>query len=322
MLAPVILVFVASTEASGPAAAALADAVTEALGAGARVVLQSYAGAPPGDEQLEAAARAQGAAAAARLVWDRPGGNRAALDLYLAENDRTVHRGLDFEPQDQPVERGRAIGLVLASLLLGEPPASPPAASQPPPERPPPDEQPRQVVEAAPAPPGPWALEGFADGGLALGGAGAGIGGGLAARFHLSPLLGLRLGLHARAGSVAVAQSSSLAVALSAGGFRSLRPFGDGRSWDLAARAELLLMYEALTHFSPDDREPVHKGRFLPGGAALLEAQWRLSTSAALHLAGGVEGAFGVTRVVVRDEQVAELAAIRAVLEAGFRARF
>ena len=122
VLAPVVLVFVASTDASGPAAAALADAVAEALGAGARVVLQSYAGAPPGDEQLEAAARAQGAAAAARLVWDRPGGNRAALDLYLAEKDMTVHRGLDFEPQDQPVERGRAIGLVLASLLLGNRP--------------------------------------------------------------------------------------------------------------------------------------------------------------------------------------------------------
>jgi hypothetical protein len=83
-----------------------------------------------------------------------------------------------------------------------------------------------------------------------------------------------------------------------------------------------MLMYEALTHFSADDPEPVHRGRFLPGGAALLEAQWRLSTSAALHLAGGLEGAFGVTRVVVRGEQVAELAAIRAVLEAGFRARF
>jgi mono/diheme cytochrome c family protein len=197
VLAPVVLVFVASTDASGPSAAALADAVAEALGAGARVVLQSYAGAPPGDEQLEAAARAQGAAAAARLVWDRPGGNRAALDLYLAEKDMTVHRGLDFEPPDQPVERGRAIGLVLASLLLGEP-SAPPAAPERPTERPPPQEQPRQIVEAAPLPPGPWALEGFADGGLALGGAGAGIGGGLAARFHLSPPWGLRLGLHAR----------------------------------------------------------------------------------------------------------------------------
>jgi hypothetical protein len=314
----VVLVFIASTDASSTATAALTDAVAGALGAGARVIVQAYGAAPPGDDQLEAEARAQGAAAAARLVWDRPGGTRAALDVYLADTGLTVHRGLTFEPQDEPVERGRAIGLVLASLLLAESPVPPP----PEPQRPPPDQKPSAVVETAPVPPGPWALEGFADGGLALGGAGAGIGGGLASRFHLAPPWGLRLGLHARGGSVAAAQASSLAVALSAGVFRSLRPSAEGHSWDLAARAELLFMYETLTHFSTDDPEPVRKGRFLPGGAALLEAQWRLSTSAALHLAGGLEGAFGVTRVVVRGQQVAELAAIRAVLEAGFRARF
>jgi hypothetical protein len=318
VLASVVLVFIASADASGPAVAALTEAVTGTLGAGAQVIVRSYDGAPPGDDQMEAAARAQGAAAAARLVWDRPGGSRAALDVYLAQNDMTAHRVLDFEPQDQPVDRGRAIGLVLASLLLAEAPEPPPR--EPEPLRP--DEEPSEVVEPAVVPAGPWALEGFALGGLALGGAGAGIGGGLAARFHLQPPWGLRLGLHARGGSVAVAQASSLAIALSAGGFRSLRRSADWRSWDLAARAEMLLMYEALTHFSADDPAPVRKGRLLPGGAALLEAQWQIAPAAALHLAGGMEGAFGVTRIVVRGNQVAQLAPIRAVLEAGFRARF
>src|SRR4029453_12785552 len=117
---------------------------------------------------------------------------------------------------------------------------------------------------------------------------------------------GARLGLHARTGSVAVAQASSLAAGVSAGGLPRLLSAGaSSGAWELVARAELLLMYEALTHFSSDDPEPVRRGRFLQGGAALLETQWRISPTAALHLAAGLEAAFGVTRVVVRGTQVA-----------------
>ena len=337
MLAPVVLVFIAAADAGSPATASLVEAVTGALGEGARVVVQANAGSPPTDDALEAAARARGASAAARLVWGGARRTRVALDVYLVASDRTVHRVLDFEPEDEPVERARAVGLVLASLLQndeeGRPPstrAPPPPAPEPPPQPPatppPPAGAPSDVTTPAavpaPASTGPWALDGFVDGGRAFGGAGAGIGGGLAARLQLQPTWGGRLGLHARGGSVAVAQASSLAVALSAGGFRRLLESRGPRSWELAARTELMLMYEALTHFSSDDPAPVRRGRFLPGAAVLLEGQWRVSTSAALHLAVGLEAAFGVTRVVVRGNEVAQLAPIRGVLEVGFRARF
>jgi hypothetical protein len=68
-------VFVAAADAGSPATAALVEAVSGALGAGARVVIQAHAGSPPTDDALEAAARARGAGAAARLVWDRAGGD-------------------------------------------------------------------------------------------------------------------------------------------------------------------------------------------------------------------------------------------------------
>jgi len=109
---------------------------------------------------------------------------------------------------------------------------------------------------------------------------------------------------------------------VSAGGFRRLVASSGPRPWEFVGRAELMLMYESLTHFSADDPVPVRKGGILPGGAALLEAEWRISTSAALHLAVGLEAAFGVTRVLVRGREVAHLAPIRGVLEAGLRARF
>jgi hypothetical protein len=337
VLGPLLLVFVASAEVDTDAAATLSEAASQALGAGARVAVKRYQDAPPTDADLASAARAQGAGAAARVIWSDSGAARASIDVYLVRQDVTIHRDMVFLPQDRPAERARAIGLVLASVLMAE--ETERARAEP--DAPMPADanaaaggagasDRESPVSAATSnggdpkvAPGRWALEAFADGGLGLGGAGEGLGGGVAGRRYGPAGWGARLGAHARAGSVASAQASSLAVGLSAGGFRSLLRAGPARaSWDLAVRAEVLLLYEALTHFSDDDPVPVRRGRFLPGGAALLEAQWQISPAAALHLATGFELAFGSTRVVVRGLQVAEIAPMRGVIEVGFRARF
>jgi hypothetical protein len=319
VLAPALLLFVASAEADSDAIAAVVEAAVQALGAGARITVHGYEDVPPDDAELAAAARAHQAAAAARLVWSHPGRTRAALDVHIVHADATAHREFEFEPHDRLSERARAIGLVLASVVLADGTAAPPPAAQ---ARAKPDGDLEGVATVPSAVPGRWSLEAFANGGLAFGPAGGGLGGGVGARLYGQSSWGARLGVHARGGSVAVAQASSLAAAISAGAFRSLLTSSQERVWKLTARAELMLMYEALTHFSSDDPEPVHRGRFLPGAAALLEGEWRISPSAALHLAAGVEGAFGITRVLVRGVEVSELAPIRGVLEAGLRARF
>jgi hypothetical protein len=318
LAAPALLLFVASAEADSAAIAAVVEAAAQALGAGARIAVHAYEDVPPDDAGLAAAARAHHFGAAARLIWSDPGRTRAALDVYIVRVDATVHREFAFEPHDELSERARAVGLVLGSVVLADgTPAPPPAARTASADSD--TEGPATFPTAAP---GRWSLEAFADGGVAFGAAGGGLGGGVGARLHSQTFWGARLGIRARRGSVAVAQASSLAAAISAGAFRSLLTSSQARAWKVAARADLMLMYEALTHFSSDDPEPVHRGRFLPGAAALLEGEWRISPSAALHLAAGVEGAFGITRVLVRGVEVAELAPVRGVLEAGLRARF
>ena len=330
VMTPVLLLFVASAEADGEATTALVAAASRELGAGLEIRIERYEAVPPGDRELIARSREEGAIGSARVVWNDSTRTRAAIDVHLLAGEVAYHRVLVFEPHDALVERGRAVGLVLATVLLaGRDPRGEALPAQPPPP-PAPTAGGEAAVSTSEEPTTPtnvgpprWALEAFGEGGLALGGAGSGLGGGLAGRFHGAGKWGARLGARFRAGSVSVAQASSLAAAISLGGFRSLATLaGPQRTWDLGARAEIMLLYEALTHFSSDDPAPVHRGRVLPGAAALLEARWNLAPSAALHLAGGVETALGVTSVVVRGIEVTELAPVRLILEAGFLARF
>src|SRR6185295_17185304 len=108
-----------------------------------------------------------------------------------------------------------------------------------------------------PAPPARWALEAFGSGGLAIGGEGTSFGGGVAARLLGAGGWSVRLGGRLRAGEVARAQASMLALALSAGGSLVVAGGSSPSTPALALRAEVLALYEALSHFSSDDPAPV-----------------------------------------------------------------
>jgi hypothetical protein len=186
-------------------------------------------------------------------------------------------------------------------------------------------------VEARPAPPPSAvaasapatgrALEAFGSGALAVGGEGAGVGGGLGARLVPSERWGLHLGARARFGSIARAQSSSLELGAAAGAFVSLLS-GAAHAPDLDLRLDALLLWESLTHFSADDPTPVRQARFLPGAATALELAWPRGAPTAFHLAAGIEVAAGRTDVVVHRVKVTDLSPWRAVAELGFRTRF
>jgi hypothetical protein len=322
------------------------------LGADAKIAVERFEGSPPTLAALASAAKARGATATARVLWREAGGAQVSLDVYLARDDRLAYRGLTFGPRDLPAERGRAIGLVLAALILapeaarpvtGErPPATPgapPAAATAPTEVP---EVPGPKKAATLAPTitpvaasvqgkselaspslGRWAVEALTSAGVALGGAGGGLGGALAVRRLFGDRWGSRLALQARTGSVPAAQSSFVGAGLAGGLFVQLRPIGPVTPpWNLGARLDAILGYEMLTHFSDDDPAPVRRGRFLPLGAAWLEADWRIAPTAMLHAGMGLEIAGGTTEVIVRDLNVARLPLFRVVGEAGFRLRF
>jgi hypothetical protein len=306
LIAHVLLIFMAASDEGTSTSAALLRALAEALGPGAQISVQGSP-APPTDEALVERVRDRKATAAVRLVWDDATGTRVAVHLYLARGDEIHDQRLTFQPSDPAEERGRALGFVIASYLL--PPAARPVPAV-------------AAVRAPPPEPARWALEGFGTAALSLQGEGGGLGGGFGVRFWAGERWGVRAGLHLRTGSVVQAQASSLGAGAALGLFRVLAGGGGPRGVSLLGRAEGLLVYDALTHLSADDPQPVRRGRFLPAAAAVLELEWRLAPAAALHVAGGVEEALGKTEVLVHDIKVALIGRSRIVAEAGFRTRF
>jgi hypothetical protein len=314
-----IIVFVDAHDADGALPGALARAAERALGAPATISIQAVADDVDAAE-LGERARAAGARTAARVSWTDADRLAARLQVFEIEAGRVSTRTVVFEASDAPAERGRTLGLLLASVL--EPEASGGGDRAPPlpvPARAPP----ATIAPAAtPAPPERWAVDAAAEGGLAVGGAGSGVGGTAGVRWARWRRLSLRVGGRARFGEVGVAQASSTAYAFAAGAVVGIVPSQPGRRLALRLRLDALLLHESLTHLSSDDPAPVRRGRFLPGAAALAEVTWSLSPSVALMLAAGTEVAFGRTEVYVHDVVVTTLPPLRLLAQGGLLARF
>jgi hypothetical protein len=326
VIALVILVFVEAQDAGSPLSGALARAAEEGLGPGAAVSIRTIDRGVP-DRALLDAGRAESATAVARISWLNERRLEARVEVITTATGASAAQTLTFDASDPVEERGRALGLVLAAMLDPEaaarrdPAAARRDASATEVRMPAP-----AVVSAPPAEPvAParrWALDAAAEGGVALGGAGSGVGGAIGLRWLPTRRLGGRVGVRARFGEVGEAQAASLALSIAAGGVLSIIEAAEGRRFGLAMRLDALLLYESLSHLSADDPEPVRRGRLLPGAALLAEAHWSLSPTLALLLAAGPEVAFGRTRVLVRQAEVAELAPIRVAVQGGLVARF
>ncbi len=137
---------------------------------------------------------------AVAIVSLSEGAEKALVEVGRRENDRSVwfSRELDFEPEDVRVERFRAIGLTVATLVgdvrerervqeeerkqsetaPAPPPSQPKPAPPAPPSQPPLQEQPQQkpltwLFQLGPVvgpglDQGPWRIGGFARGSLAI----------------------------------------------------------------------------------------------------------------------------------------------------------
>jgi hypothetical protein len=320
-----ILVFVDAHDVATPLPEALVRAAGEALGQKVAVSTHPLADAAPAAALVEAG-RAGRATIAAQVTWLDPQRSQARLDVVSVDGTFSRTSTVAFDASDPLPERGRALGLILAALVAPEkqalvakaqaqaqtPAASEPAAvaiASPPPA-------------PAPAPPRRFALDAAAGGGFAIGGSGSGAGGAIGLRWQPRASVALRVGAQARFGEVGVAHATGLDLGAAAGLVLFLVPPADTRRFALALRADALLLYESLTHLSSDDPEPVRSGRFVPGAAALAEAEWALSPTLALSVGAGAEVAFGRTDIFVRQEKVADLAPLRLLAQAGLVARF
>lgn len=347
MIALVILVFLDAGDATTAIPETLARAAEQALGPGAKVAVRTVSGPVPERELLDAG-RAAEAAAVARLTWVDAQRSKAKLEIHVFAGERRLAEALTFEATDPLAERGRAIGLVLAALLApsrawlddearAPPPPeasarepsrtsaaatreTPPTTTAAPPSAP--ATSPSASIGSSAGDGARWFLDAAAEGGIAAGGEGSSLGGALGLGRRLTDRLDWRIGARARFGEVSSAQASILSAGLAAGLGFTVRRAVDNERVELDLRLDALLLYEALSHFSPDDTEEVRKGRLLPGASLAAEVRYRLGPEAAVFLGAGPEVAFGHTDVVVHLQKVAELAPLRVFIQGGLRMTF
>jgi hypothetical protein len=176
-------------EAASPATTAMLSALAAAAGAEVRVIVQ--------EEGREGDAASEGGgpnhrAATATIRWLDDDRLQAEIRLHIEGSEGWLRRHIVFQPSDALVERGRALGFTLASML--------PRMSE---LRPPPEErQERQTpaVDAPPPsrPPTPLAVDALAVASRGVGGDADGLGAALSVRRGLSGRLAWHVGLSGR----------------------------------------------------------------------------------------------------------------------------
>jgi|CZKU01.1.fsa_nt_gi hypothetical protein len=138
MVDPVtLIVLVAAGEVAGPTASAMVRATHDALG-GATVDVRETRGQPT-DEAALAAEGTFHPDAVVELIWDEVDRRRVTLRVHMVRTQRWLERSMTYLASDPIAERGRTLGLAIASILpeiAGEVAPGPASASAPGPASP------------------------------------------------------------------------------------------------------------------------------------------------------------------------------------------
>ncbi|MDB4983100.1 MAG: hypothetical protein JWM82_3852 [Myxococcales bacterium] len=307
-----LAILVAAGEAHDPAVVALQSAAAEVMGAEESVRL--FEVPSPSDAEALRVERSSGSRVVLQLTWRDSSRLIARLRLHAARTDRWVEREIVFSSADGLSERGRTLGYAIASMLPEGDPDLPltslsNAGAPPPP-----------AIEATP---GRHAVGLFLLGGAGLGGPASGVGGLVNVETFVTPSLSVGASLSARLGGIAVLDANELSTAVGVGGaWWPLAPTATNRL-GLATRMEALLLYHAVSHDRAGSTTE-WKGHALPGADVKLEGTWRLGPGFELLAGVGSEVAFGTIDITVAAQTTgsATIPALRAVAEAGVRARF
>ncbi len=325
-----VVVLVAAGGASDPTTLAIERAASEALGRAGRVVVREAMGAPTDGEALAVGAEAN-EAAVVEVSWSDRAHRVATLRVHLAGRRRWTGRTLGFGVADVDAERGRTIGLALASMLPDVEPATPTAreAPAPPPElvAPPPAPRPApEIAELAAPHVAPttlrYALDFFGTGAVGLGGSAQTGGGGAALETFLAPRIGVRVGGSVRAGDVAGAEARTLALVGTAGLTLRAWPSSESHVFGAALRADYVLMNQTVTHRSGTGADVSTRARPLSGVDAMVEVEWRLGAGADVVVGAGLEEMFATTYIDLNGARVATLPPLSLLAQGGLRLRF
>jgi hypothetical protein len=314
----VVVILVAAGDAREVSTQTLTTTTQEALDPGAIVLLREVSVPQFSDAEAVRIGGALHADAVALVTWPSEDHARARVHLYAVKGTSWVDRDIAFTASDAPVERGRTIGFTVAAMV-------PPQVAEPEVARPPEPSPPNPARPTAVAPPASRpavaSIDFVASGTVGIGGPGVGIGGDLAARWHVARSLWARAGGTLRVGEVRAAQASSSVIRI-AGGV-TWEPFEATAATRVstALRGDLLLLRQSLSR-PVDEGTSVDGARWVPGFEVLVEGAWSFVPRISLLAAVGPEVAFGPTRVIVNGEAVATIPSVRIVGELGIRASF
>jgi hypothetical protein len=344
MVDPVTLVvLVAAGEGTSPMATAMVQATHDALGAAIVVTVRETSGAPT-DAAVLAVEATSHPDAVVELVWDEPDPRRVTVRVHVVRTQWWLERAMTYAATDPVAERGRTLGLAVASILpeIGldvsapAPASAPASASAPAPASAPvpvsvptlasaPVLSSDRVDATSPASPGPRAhveVDLVASGATWISGSADTLGVGGSVQWFPLRSLALRIGASERSGRLNVAEATIFNFLGAAG--VSLHPWAasPSRPIDASIRLDYLFLRQSATHFDADDPSPVTHARWLSGVDGYVDVAWLLSTDVAALAGVGVEDVLAPTYVNVRDRQVATIPSFRLVAELGVRLRF
>jgi hypothetical protein len=318
----VLAIVVATQNVDDQATEAMRATAAEAIGGEDSVVVREVE--VPSDAESLRIERTVHARNVALVVWLDTVHTRARVRVHVADTGRWTERSIAFSPVDTPVERGRALGFAVTSMLPEEALSARPhrAVPRPPPPVPPETTPPTEDL--------PTALRLGVIGSTGLDGPAGGIGGSLAGEFFISRELSLRVGFGMRRGDISSFGSDLVIYGGLGAAFWPLPP-GRDRRLAVGVRVDGL----ALDHLLSDTRSAAlgsrSQSKWLPGIDILGEAGWRLAGALEIVASLGLEVAFGSTPLQLRYQpdvgdpflvDFRKLPLFRGVVETGIRLSF
>ena len=322
--AVVLAIVVATQNADDQATEAMRVTAAEALGSEDAVVVRELE--VPSDGEALRIERAVPAQTVAQVVWLDPAHTRARVRVHAVETGRWTERTIVFSSVDTSVERGRALGFAVTSMLPEETLAANLHRRA---ERPP------VLSKTADGDYGTSFRLGLA-GALGLGAGNAtGLGGAVAGEFYVTPTWLVRLSFSARQGKVPRLDATATNLAGYVGLGVAYWPMRriPGRSLTVGVRVDALVLYHSVKGPLVDKLvtgEEVPRigrlNRFQPGLGAMGEVAWSVAGPLEIVASLGVEVASGSTPLELQKgserTQKEKIPMARAVGEVGIRLLF
>ena len=302
--AVVLAIVVATQNVDDQATESMRTTAAEALGSEDAVVVREVDDTTDGETlRIERLVRAQ---AAAQVMWLDAAHTRARARVHVAETDDWIERTIVFAVVDTAIERGRALGFAVTSMLPEETLAANPYRAGKRPEAPAAPEM-RTTVRLA---------------GLASNGLGGGYGASIAGEFFVTQTTALRLGIGWRQGQVPVLQGHDTAIHAALGiSFWPRRPSPD-RRLAVGIRLDAVALRYTVSDNRPVIAVTPPQSKIVPAIDALAELALSVTTAVDVVAGLGIEAATSETPIAIVGQVVDTIPALHGLAEMGIRISF